>query len=329
MAANKAKNRQNTKPVYVIAGKDNFLTATRCRELLDQLLTPEQRPMALYQPEQSDKADITEILDELRTLPFLADVRVVLIKDADKFVSNHRELLEKYFDRPSPTGVLVLAVQTWPKNTRLAKKLAKIGELFNVSELKPWQLPAYAVDYARKQYDKGLSKTTAGFLVELVGDDAGRLTREVDKLAMYAADQKTITAQHVESLIGHNRMFNAFAVIDAVTAGNVGAAVDRLRNMFATDKNADFTTVGAFAYHFRKMFNAKVMLDEGNAVNYIAGKLRIWYNKDAFFAQLGKTSLNTIADVLQQLARIDYQIKTGRSSPKVALEKLVLDLANN
>ena len=122
-------------------------------------------------------------------------------------------------------------------------------------------------------------------------------------------------------------MFNAFGVIDAITSGSTGAAIGRLRNMFETDKNADYTTVGAFAYHFRRMFAAKAMLEKGLMQGQVAAKLRIFYNKDAFFASLKRTSLRAVGDILGQLGRIDYETKTGQASSRIAIEKLVLSLA--
>ena len=38
-----------------------------------------------------DKITITEVLDELRTLPFLTKKRVVVIRDADKLISARGE----------------------------------------------------------------------------------------------------------------------------------------------------------------------------------------------------------------------------------------------
>ena len=131
----------------------------------------------------------------------------------------------------------------------------------------------------------------------------------------------------MESLVGHNRFFNAFAVIDTVIAGNAGKAVDRLRSMFAEDKNAEFTVVGAFAYHFRRMFNAKVLLEEGVRPAEVASRLGIWSGKDSFFLQVRRTPLRKIGDTLKRLAEIDYAIKTGRTKARIAIEQLVLELA--
>ena len=327
MAVKAEKTKSDTKSICVIVGKDEFLVANQCEALVGKLLTDEQRAMCLYQP-KADEAAVADVLDELRTLPFLADRRVVLIKDADKFISANREILEKYFDEPSPTGVLILTVASWPGNTRLAKKLPKVGQLIKVTDIARRSLPKYVAGYVRDKHDKTFGPGAAQLLVELVGDEPGRLCSEADKLAMYVGDKKIITSDDVEKLIGHNRMFNAFAVIDAVTDGNVAAAVERLRNMFASDRQAEYKVVGAFAYHLRRMFRARSMLDEGAGRGQVTRQLGLWGNVDGFFSQLSRISLEEIGSVLAQLARIDYLVKTGQTNVKVAVEQLVLSLVS-
>ncbi|MCK5226258.1 MAG: hypothetical protein KAQ89_06030, partial [Planctomycetes bacterium] len=125
----------------------------------------------------------------------------------------------------------------------------------------------------------------------------------------------------------NNRLFNAFEVINAIVAGNIAKAIDRLRQMFAEDKSAEYTSVGAFAFHLRRMFNAKVMLEKGSTTYETANKLRIFGNKDAFFVQLRKMNLKQIAANLQRLAQIDYEIKTGRTKANVAIEQMVVSMA--
>ena len=323
----KVADKDAIKSVYVICSKDSFLLGRECDSLLDKLLPPEQRSMALYQPE-TDKADIADVLDELRTLPFLADRRVVLIRDADKFISTHRPVLEKYFDDPCSRGVLVLTVASWAKNTRLAKKLSGIGQLIDIAKPKRGQLGRFITDYAIRKYNKTLARPAVMLLMEITGDEPGALCAQIDKLAIYVNEQKTITAEHIERLIGHNRMFNAFEVIDSVTGGQIAPAIVRLRNMFATDKKTEFTVVGAFAFHFRRLFNAKAMLEKGLNPAQVAGKLGIWYNKESFFGQLGRMTLKQIGTMICELARIDYEIKTGQTLAKVAIEQLVYQLGS-
>lgn len=311
--------------IYVIAGKDDSLVGSQCAELLDGLLEPSQRATGLFEAEAAS-ASASEVLDELRTAPFLTDKRVVRIKGADDFISQNRSLLEKYFDNPCPTGRLILTVRSWDSRTKLAKKLPKVGKLVNVAQPTRKELPYRLMEYAKDAYDKKLSLTTAIFLIELTGDELTRLYSEIDKLALYVGGQKIIAQRHVESLIGHNRLFNAFAVIDAIIAGNAGLAVERLRGMFAADKSTEYTVVGAFAYHIRKMFDAKILLDKGTHQHQIENRLRIWGNTDVFFTHLRKMSLKQVGKYLQELGETDYAIKTGQSQVQVAMEQFVLKL---
>jgi DNA polymerase-3 subunit delta len=311
--------------IYVIASKEACLVNAECEKLLDHLLEPKQRVTGLFSADAAN-VSVSFVLDELRTAPFLTDKRVVLVKNADDFLSNNRPLLEKYFDNPCPTGILILTVSSWPSQTKLAKKLSKVGKLISIAKPRPGQLPRRLVDYARHAHGKKLTEEAAALLVELAGDELTGLYSEIDKLSIFASDEKTITVGHVESLTGHNRIFGAFAVIDAVIAGKTAQAIARLRNMFAQDKAAQYTIVGAFAFHFRRMFNAKVLLGKGVWSGEVAKRLRIWGNKDSFFAQLRRMSLKQIGSILQQLAEIDFKIKTGQTKAEVAIEQLVLNL---
>lgn len=326
MVKQKDRSEKKKELIYVIAGKEASLVGMECEKLVDELLGTEERATGLFKADPAQVSAV-EVLDELRTLPFLSEKRVVVVKGADKFISENRELLEKYFDNPCSTGRLILTVSSWASNTKLAGKLGSVGRLISVTEPKGRQLAQRLIQYANDAHGKNLSRQGAEFLIELAGDELGRLYSEIDKLALFADKEKAITVKHIELLIGHNRFFNAFSVIDAVIAGQVTEAVSRLRNMFAVDKSTEYTVVGAFAFHLRRMFGAKALLEKGVGPAEVARRMRIWGNKEKFFAQLRSVSLKQLGDNLCQLAATDYAIKTGRTKPQVAIEQLVLRLA--
>lgn len=326
MVKNALKSNSRRELIYVIAGKGECLVNARCSELVGQLLEPEQRTLGLFDANPAEVA-VSAILDELRTLPFLTERRVVVVKRADDFVSDNRRLLEGYFDNPSPTGILILTVNKWDSRTKLAKKLPRVGKLIIAAEPKPSELPRRLMQYCTDAHDKELTRDAAGLLIELTGEITALLYNELDKLALFAASDKAIQVGHVESLTGQNRLFNAFGVIDAMVDGNASEAVGRLRNLLAGDKSAGYTLVGAFAFHFRRMFNAKVLLERGVSVSHIAEKLRIWSNKKAYFARLRGMSLSQIGSMLEGLAQTDYAIKTGQANAETAIEQLVLKAA--
>ncbi len=133
MAESTSKTKKEHKPIYIIAGKEASLVNAECEKLLEELLEPQQRMTGLFNADPT-QVSASEVLDELRTLPFLTERRVVLVKNADKFVSENRALLEKYFDTPCPTGVLILTVTSWGSRTKLAKKLPGVGKLLSITQ---------------------------------------------------------------------------------------------------------------------------------------------------------------------------------------------------
>jgi len=100
--------------------RDIGLLNAELDKVLEQLLGTHQRAAGLFAFDAAS-AEACDILDELRTASLLTARKVVLIKDADHFISKNRQLLERYFENPSSTAVLVLTVQSWPANTKLAK----------------------------------------------------------------------------------------------------------------------------------------------------------------------------------------------------------------
>jgi DNA polymerase-3 subunit delta len=312
--------------IYVIVGKDESLVGARCQELLDKLLEPEQRMTGLFSVD-GDEAAVAEVLDELKTTPFLTDKRVVAVRGADGFVSKNREILEKYFEKPAATGVLVLTVSGWDARTRLSKMLPKVGELIELTPPPRGKLPEHLMRHAADKYKVRLNRDAAEMLIELIGEELPQLYNEVEKLVLFTRGEAAIRVDHVEALTGHHRIYGAFEVIDAMIGGRAGQAVSRLRNMFEEDKSAEYTAVGAFAFHLRRMFQAKTLLEKRTNPAEIARQLRIWSNKDRFFAQLQRISLPQIAAFLEELAAIDHATKTGQGQAPTLIEQLVLRLA--
>ena len=278
--------------------------------------------MALYEPRAED-AQIADVMDELRTLPFLAPKRVVLIKGAEPFIKANAEQLGAYLDNPSSSGILILTVTSWDKRTRFHKKVQAAGALVEIAKMYSNQMPAYVSTYAQQNHGIRLDTQCSRFLVELVGDDPGRLCCEMDKLAIFVAPKKAVTFQDIEQLIGKNRMFDAFGVIDSINAGQIGPALTRLRNMFQSDKSTEYTVVGAFGYHFRRLFRVKAMIEKGTSPQQAAMKSGVRFHQQEFLRQVAQMPLAQIAKVLAELGKIDFGLKTGQTTASVAMERLI------
>jgi len=150
---------------------------------------------------------------------------VVLIREAETFITAHREKLENYLARPSPTGTLILECRSFPKTTRLSKAAAAVGgQLIECKKLVGRALVDFVVSEARSQ-NKRIDPAAAARLIDMVGQDTGILATEVEKLALYAADRPALTEQDVTDLVGQSREEKIFAVMDAAAAGRLTDAL--------------------------------------------------------------------------------------------------------
>jgi DNA polymerase-3 subunit delta len=320
------KTSSGFKSIYVIFGQDSYLVRQKVDGLMDSLLKPDQREMALYQPE-AEKANGPEVLDELRTLPFLAERRVVLIADAEPFINAYGELLEKYLDSPSPTGVLILTVESFDKRKRLAKKIATgdNSELIEIADIKPWEMKGFVSGYAQEKGVR-LASDAADWMVQLIGNEPGRLVAELDKLILFKHPAKTISTEDVEKLIGNNRVFDAFEVIESLTGQERPKAFDRLRRMFGSSRDTEYTVIGAFGFHFRRLFKVKAMIEKGESEKSAMLKAGITYPRiqEKCLAQIRRYSLENIGRLLGELGVMDWQAKTGQGDVASSMEKFFL-----
>src|SRR5262245_51998418 len=189
-------------PVYVLHGDEEFLKRQARTELIPHLLEDADPAYALS-AYPGDRTDWSTIRGELDTLPFLAPRRVVVIEQADDFVSEHRQELEKYVAKPGQ-GVLVLDVRSWPANTKLAKTIPDAA-VVACKTPKPAQLPGWCIQRAKSAYGKKLGEPAAQLLVDLIEPSLGLLDQELAKLATYVGEAPAISAEDVDVLVGRSR----------------------------------------------------------------------------------------------------------------------------
>src|SRR5438874_8045291 len=116
-------SRAAAQPVHVVYGDEDFLRRQVLAALRRVVLGPDEEASVGLSSYPGDRAVWSAVHDELLTLPFLCPRRLVVVENADAFVSAHRPQLEKYAQAPSANGVLVLEVKSWPATTRLYRML--------------------------------------------------------------------------------------------------------------------------------------------------------------------------------------------------------------
>ncbi len=247
-------SKPGVKPVYAVVGDDPYLRHEALTAITRVALSGEADELAVARF-AGESASLADVLDEVRTLPFLAKARVAIVENADPFVTAHRKELEAYAEHPSTTGVLALAVKTWPGNTKLAKLVEKVGLAIDCKTPAERELPTWLVGLARSRYDLRLAEDAARLLVELVGPEVGLLSSELEKLSVYVGDRKTIQRDDVTTMVGAGRVEVIWEVLRAATTGRAPQALADLDRLLGAGEHP-VGLLAAMTASLRKVYHA-------------------------------------------------------------------------
>jgi DNA polymerase-3 subunit delta len=165
-----------------------------------------------------DEAPWRDVNDELSTGSLFGGGgrRLVMLEDADRFVTTYRPKLEDYVAKPKSSAALILAVDSWPANTRLYKAVDETGLQIacgvpsrQVGKNKEVDLPKvskWLVGRAKAVHKIALDSAAADELVQIVGSEMGVIDQDLAKLALYAPPGGKVTAELVKEVVGGWRL---------------------------------------------------------------------------------------------------------------------------
>jgi DNA polymerase-3 subunit delta len=318
--------KSKPQPVYVLHGDEAFLKR-QVLPALDALLLGDAEPDFARTVLPGATAEWSAVRSELDTLPFLSPCRVVVIDQADPFVTKYRANLEKYVAAPAKAGVLILDVKTWPANTKLAKLVPDAGTIVCKAPA-PQTVAKWVVNWAKTAHDKKLDADAAGWLVELVGPEMGLLNQELAKLAVYVGDRLAVTREDVDQIVGRSRAAETFKIFDAIGAGRPTEALTILSRLF--DQGEDpLALLGAFSWQLRRLSQAARMHRAGRPLSAAIAEAGFPpFKRDQIEQQLRHLGRRRLDQVYDWLLEADLAMKsTGALPERVVLERLVVQLA--
>jgi DNA polymerase-3 subunit delta len=318
--------KSKPQPVYVLPGDEGFLKR-QVFAALDSILLGDADAEFARTVYPGATAVWSTVRSELDTLPFLSPRRVVVIDQADPFVTNFRPVLEKYVAAPAKNGVLILDVKAWPSNTKLAKLVPDAATIVCKSP-RPQDLPRWATNWAKTTHGKKLDADAAQWLIELAGSEMGLLEQELAKLASYVGGRSLITRDDVDQISGRGRAAETFKIFDAIGAGKPDEALSILSRLMEQGEEP-LGVLGAFSWQLRKLAAAARLSRAGRPLGsaIIQAGFKDWQRErvEQQLRHLGRRRLDKLHDWL--LEANQSMKSTGALPDQLLLERLVVRLA--
>jgi DNA polymerase-3 subunit delta len=322
-----APAEHNTGPIVVVYGKERFLKLESIKAVALTVLGRDGDDLGLTRI-PGPAADLKTVVDSLLTVSMWNPRQIVLVDDADEFVTNFREGLEAYLGRPAKKSVLILDVKSWPSNTRLAKKVVAIGLPLDCGELKGAVLLGWITKACRTRHGKKIERQAAQLLVDLAGTELGLIDQELAKLAAYVGTAASIDATAVERLVGGWKTETTWKMLDAVRDGQMATALELLDKLVTAGEHP-LKLLGGVNYGFRPVAKATELSRQGMSLPeaLAAGGVKP-FNVQQMIPYLKRIGRPRAERILTWLLEADVGLKGASALPdRILVERLLAQLA--
>ena len=139
---------QPVRLVYAVFGDDSYLIRESIKALVCALFPGEESDAAISRFAGA-QTTLAAVLDEVRTLPFFSRLRLVIVEEADPFISKYRKELESFVEHPRGSGILLFQSKQWLATAKLTKLVDKIGLAIDCSGPRESELAGWLIQLAQ------------------------------------------------------------------------------------------------------------------------------------------------------------------------------------
>jgi DNA polymerase-3 subunit delta len=314
--------------VYLITGTDRPKVSRALRRLRERVGEDATETLSAQEASGADAAAACNALGL-----FAVERRLVVVEQAQAWKAADLEAVAEYLSRPAPTTVLALVGDEIKRDSKLAKAVAKAGELL-VYDLPKKGRKADLPGWVEQQFrDKGvrIEREAARALVELVGESADELATEIDKLVTWAAGEQ-IGEREVSELVAPRAEVPPFELTDAWGRRDVAAVLAASERVIERSGDAQRDVLlrisGLLTNHVGRVRECQALSAEGVPPAAAAEQLRRnRFYVQKLYEQAGNFSAEELGDAVIRLARLDLALKGGSKLPgELEFARALLDI---
>lgn len=313
-------------PVYLLSGEESFFLNEGIKMIKKRFLQGDMDDFNFsgFHAEDVEPARVVEVAE---TLPVLAEYRVVVVQNVDKWTSRERKTLTSYVSRPSPSTCLVLTSTKLDEKDRLTGEVNKNGVVVNCKSLTRDRLAAW-VRKRLKKAGKNIDDHALYTLIEFTGNDMRSLDNDMEKLILYTSDRQDVSVEDVVKVSSAMRSISVFEVVNTLMAKRLKDALFYLRRALV-DGEPPMRILYFITREYRMMIRAKLFMESGKSPGEAAKMSGVPYFKHKeFLERVRSFSLDELYRIYERLFDADMELKNNIQKPAQVLETLFLSLLN-
>ena len=256
-------------PLYLLSGPETYVMEEYATRLVDTLVTGDMRSFN-FTLAYGAEVDIEEFLSAANSYPFLADRRVMVLKELERLRGGWDNLIT-YCANPVPSTVLVMLVGSHdetgrklkpPRNlSKLARHVQSSGLVQQFDKLGERDLERWVHRKARRM-ELQLDPEAVQALVGSVGENLWNIQNELEKLSLLYAGGR-VAVNDLVAVLGSYRLNVLYDLIGHVDRGREDEALRVLSRILNTGAERPSVVVYFLIRHFLSLLRRKAGVDAG------------------------------------------------------------------
>jgi DNA polymerase-3 subunit delta len=253
---------------------------------------------------------------------------VVLIKKAGALSPAALELLSGYVLDPSPSTCLIFQGDKIDQRKKFFLDLKKHCAMVEFKRPYDNQLGPFIREEATR-LGKRIDASAMEMLAYYVGSNLQELVAQMEKLATYAAQRESITAEDVKTIVSDTKVDTVFDLANALGGRNLPVAFRCLHTLMR-DGEAPLYILNMVTRHFRQLWRVKELVDKKCSPQDIskASGVHSFYVRGVM-EQAKKNSREDLRKVFESVYTTDLALKSSGGKPADLMERLVMDLCGS
>ncbi len=224
-------------------GKEAFepyLADVAIDKMIAAHVEPDTRDLALTIA-YADETEPGELAEDARTLPFLVEKRVILLRNADVFANISKEKMKTVaplldcLESPSETTVLMMVAPGADRRKRFFKLCEKNGVVVECPQLDDRALGTWIRDQVAER-NLSISSGAVAALIDRVGGRLADMLNAINLVVNFASGT-SVTEADVESACADVAEATVWALTDAIAQSNTKDALEALHELLAMNKS--------------------------------------------------------------------------------------------
>lgn len=310
-------------PLYVFYGDESYLIHEYILACVNRILATAPRDFN-YDVFEANSDTLTEALGIARTLPMMAQHRVVVLHGVHQLRKPDLEHLDDYATQPSEsTAVICSSADNDLK--KLPGGFRQRAMAIECKHLEGAKLRAWVVKVVKQQGYTITPDAVRTFVQEQQGD-LQTMKGELEKLCTYAGDTEQIGQAEVEAVCQASYMHSIFKLSDAIGARQTDQAI-ALTSALLHQGEPPLVVFSMMVRHLRLLWSIRHLVQQRQDIPDIARTLHL---PQRVCRQIATQSRQLPVARLQQLytaaVEADMTFKTTNKPAKAILEDLILEL---